>query len=224
MTRLLNRRTVRRLSQSLDGERGIEYFYGPFLSAAVAGRNDAAARLIMTMALDNDVSPRTVEEIILQSHLFLGFPAMIEAARIFADVTANGGKADGLPGAYSEKNCRDWNRQGTAKIKHIYGPAFDRLVQYVNSFSPQILTWMINDGYGQVLSRPGAPFPLRELSVVATLTVTSYENQLGAHIRGTLNVGVDPAMIRKAIRDCRYFCSDEHIKTAVHLLDKAVTT
>lgn len=215
---------MRRLSQSLDKERGIEYFYGPFLSAAIAGRDDAAARLIMTMALDDDVSPRSIEEIILQSHLFLGFPAMIEAARIFAEVTGDGGKADGLPGAYSGKDCRDWNRQGTAKIKHIYGPAFDRLVGYINSFSPQILTWMINDGYGQVLSRPGAAFPLRELSVIATLTVTSYENQLGAHIRGTLNVGVKSALIRKTMRNCRFFCTGDNIRTAVHILDKAVTT
>lgn len=223
MRHLLDRRTVRRLAQSLNGERGVEYFYGPFLSAAIAGRDDASARLVMAMALEDGVPARSVEEIILQSHLFLGFPAMIEAARIFADVSGNGGKGDGLPGAYSENDCRDWNRKGTAKIKHIYGSAFDRLVRYVNSFSPQILTWMINDGYGQVLSRPGAPFPLRELSVVATLTVTSYENQLGAHIRGTLNVGVESAMISKTIRNCRFFCSDDNIRTAIHLLNEAVT-
>lgn len=224
MTRPLDRRTVRRLSHGLDDRLGIEYFYCPFLSAAVAGRDDAATRLIMSMALDDGIAPRMIEEIILQSHLFLGFPAMIEAARMFADVTGDGGKADGLPGAYTAKECRDWNRQGTEKIKHIYGPAFGRLVKYINSFSPQILTWMINDGYGQVLSRPGASFLLRELSVVATLTVTSYENQLGAHIRGTLNVGVDPAVIRKTMRNCRYFCPDENVGTALHLLDQAVTT
>jgi len=224
MTRLLDRRTVRRLSRNLASERGIEYFYGPFLSGAIAGRDDEAARLIMTMALDDGMPSRTVEEILLQTHLFLGFPAMIEAARIFADVTGNSSRSDGLPGAYSPKDCHDWNRQGTIKIKRIYGPAFERLVRYINSFSPQILTWMINDGYGQVLSRPGAPFTLRELSTVATLTVTSYENQLGAHIRGTLNVGVEAALIRKTMRNCRYFCSDDNVRTAIHLLDEAVKT
>jgi 4-carboxymuconolactone decarboxylase len=224
MRHLLDRRTVRRLSQSLDGDHGIEYFYGPFLSAAIAGRDDAATRLVMSMALEDGVPARSLEEIILQSHLFLGFPAMIEAARIFADVAGKDRKGNNLPGAYSERDCRDWNRKGTAKIKHIYGPAFDRLVRYINSFSPQILTWMINDGYGQVLSRPGASFSLRELSVIGTLTVTSYENQLGAHLRGTLNVGVEPALIRKTIRNCRFFCSDDNIRTAIHLLNEAVTT
>lgn len=224
MTHVLDKRAVRRLSRNLDGEKGVEYFYMPFLSGAIAGRDDAATRLIMILALEEGIKPRMIEEIILQSHLFLGFPAMIEAARVFADVRGDHARSDGVPGAYSEKDCRDWNRQGTTKIKRLYGPAFGRLVRYINSFSPQILTWMINDGYGQVLSRPGAPFPLRELSVVATLTVTSYENQLGAHLRGTINVGVDPSLIRKAIHNCRFFCSNENIRMAVHLLDEAVTT
>lgn len=224
MIDVLDKRAVRRLSRNLHGEKGVEYFYMPFLSGAIAGRHDAAARLIMSLALEDGVKPRMIEEVILQSHLFLGFPAMIEAARIFAEVRGDHGKSDGLPGAYSEKDCRDWNRQGTTKIKRLYGPAFGRLVRYINSFSPQILTWMINDGYGQVLSRPGAPFPLRELSVVATLTVSAYENQLGAHIRGTLNVGVEPILIRKTMRNCRFFCSDDNIHKAIHLLDEAVTT
>jgi alkylhydroperoxidase/carboxymuconolactone decarboxylase family protein YurZ len=223
MTQLLDRRAVRRLARNLDAGMGNEYFYGPFLSGAIAGRDDAAARLIMTVALDDGVKPLTLEEIILQSHLFLGFPAMIETARIFADVCDNHGRSDGLPGAYSEKDCRDWNRLGTAKIKRLYGPAFARLVRYINSFSPQILTWMINDGYGQVLSRPGASFQLRELSVVATLTVTGYENQLGAHIRGALNVGVGSSLIKKTMRNCRFFCPDDNIREAIHLLDQAVT-
>jgi alkylhydroperoxidase/carboxymuconolactone decarboxylase family protein YurZ len=83
---------------------------------------------------------------------------------------------------------------------------------------------MINDGYGQVLSRPGASFPLRELSVVATLTITSYVNQLGAHIRGTLNVGVGPDLILRTMDQCRFFCTQSKIKRARKILSEAMAT
>ncbi len=217
----LDDKRLRRLIESFDRRRDIEYFYGPFLSAAIAGRDDAAMRLIMRAALDDGLKARMIDEIILQSHLFLGYPAMIEASRLFAGIHARRHKKNQLPGSYSMKDCREWNGEGMKKIKGIYGPAFNRLVKYINSFSPQILTWMINDGYGRVLSRRGASFHLRELSVIATLTVTSYTNQLGAHIRGALNVGAEPVMIALTMDNCRFFCSQAKIRTARKILSRS---
>jgi alkylhydroperoxidase/carboxymuconolactone decarboxylase family protein YurZ len=221
MVQPVDGRIMRHLVDSCDQCPGKEFFYGPFLSAAIAGRDEAAMRLIMKTALDDFIPAAMIDEIILQSHLFLGFPAMIEAARIFAAVNPQHHNRDYLPEPYSADECRDWNRDGLEKIRSIYGPAFDRLVHYINSFSPRILTWMINDGYGQVLSRPGASFALRELSVVATLTVTSYVNQLGAHIRGALNVGVDSGLIGRTMDNCRYFCSRAKIRAARKILVEA---
>jgi len=217
----INDRTLRGLVDTFDSDYGIEYFFGPFLSAAIAGRNEKAMLLIMKTALDNGLPIRMIDEIILQCHLFLGFPAMIEASRLFARIHSPRHNRNHLPQPYDAGECDGWNRKGMAKIKHIYGPAFDRLTEYINSFSPQVLTWMINDGYGQVLSRPGASFRLRELSVVATLTVTSYVNQLGAHVRGALNVGVNPNLLAKTMDNCRYFCSQAKVDRARKILDAA---
>lgn len=222
MAHPLDEKRLRLLAGRLDSRFGAAYFYCPFVSAAIAGRDEAAVRLILTGALDAGVAPKTLDEIILQSHLFLGFPAMIEASRMFAHIRKPRQNTSQIPAAYPADTCREWNRNGLAKIKRIYGPAFDRLVPYINSFSPQILTWMINDGYGQVLSRPGASFRLREVSVVATLTVTGYVNQLGAHIRGALNVGAPVDFIRWTMSNCRYFCSSSSVTGAQAILDKAV--
>jgi 4-carboxymuconolactone decarboxylase len=178
--------------------------------------------LILTEALNAKVAAKTLDEIILQSHLFLGFPAMIEASRIFADVRRPHHNTHQLPQAYSAATCREWNRNGLNKIRRIYGPAFDRLVPYINSFSPQILIWMVNDGYGQVLSRPGASFRLRETSVVATLTVTGYLNQLGAHIRGALNVGTPVEFLSWTMGNCEHFCPKSSVARARAILKKAV--
>ena len=213
-----------RLARPIAARYGRDFFFGPFLSAAIAGRDEAAMLLAIATALTEGVKPRTIDEIILQSHLFLGFPAMIEVSRLFADVQQTHRVSRRLPRPYALSRVQGWNRDGKAKVRSIYGTAFGRLVEYINSFSPQVLTWMINDGYGQVLSRPGASFPLRELSIVATLTVTGYENQLKAHIRGALNVGVDPDLIMRTITNCRCFCRRKNLTTAANTLAQAMGT
>lgn len=224
MASTLDKKVMRRLASGFDSPFGREYLYGPLLSAAMAGRDDDALRLIMTIALEDGVSRRTINEIILQSHLFLGFPAMIEASRTLAELTRPNNNRRQLPQPYRAAECRDWNSQGMLRIRRIYGDAFDRLVPYINSFSPQILTWMINDGYGRVLSRSGAAFRLRELSVVATLTVTAYAKQLKAHIRGALNFQVTPQLLASTIDNCGYFCSTAKVKTARKLMMRALET
>jgi 4-carboxymuconolactone decarboxylase len=218
MAHSLDDKRLRQLAQRFDGRLGQAYLYCPLLSAAMAAKDEKAIRLIMQWALDSNISNRTINEIILQSHLFLGFPAMIEASRLFAELNHRKHNRNHLPTAYNSKMCRAWNNDGLKKIRKIYGTAFDRLVSYINSFSPQVLTWMINDGYGQVLSRPGASFKLREISVVATLTVTSYKNQLSAHIRGALNLGVQPDLIERTINNCRFFCRSANIRSALEIL------
>lgn len=216
----LSDKQLDRLAGECSAHGDSSIFYCCLLSAAIAGRDEDAMRLIMKKAMDEKIPARVIDEIILQSHLFLGFPAMIEASRLFAEHSPVRRRSYRLPEPYSEEECQSWNKNGLDKIKRIYGSAFERLTSYINSFSPQILTWMINDGYGQVLSRPGASFHLRELSVVTILTVTSYQNQLQAHIRGALNFGIDPALIATAIGNCKYFCSPQKIETALRILSR----
>ncbi len=208
-----------RLARSFARRRPKVYFYCPLLSAAMAASDHKAVELIMRVAHEDGVRIKAIDEIILQSHLFLGFPAMIEAARLLAKIRGRRRQSNELPGPYAAADCRHWNQVGMKKIRRFYGHIFERLVNYVNSFSPQILTWMINDGYGQVLSRPGVSFKLRELSAVATLTVTGYENQLRAHIRGTINYGVERALIKTTVSNAGFFCSQTRVNKALEILD-----
>lgn len=214
--------TEQKLARQALMHKDKKLFFLPMLSAAMAARNESVCEMILRGSLDAGIASHAIDETILQSHLFLGFPAMIETARLFAKIRPRRYKKTQLPEAYGSKTVKEWNREGLKKIRRLYGPAFDRLVPYINSFSPQVLTWMINDGYGQVLSRPGLSFHLRELCIVATLTVTAYENQLGAHIRGAVHVGVDADELNRVISDCRYFCPQKNIKLALRILTKAV--
>ena len=53
------------------------------LSAALATRDGAAIDAALRAA-SADADPTTVEEVLLQSHLFVGFPAVLEAMRRWA--------------------------------------------------------------------------------------------------------------------------------------------
>lgn len=218
----LNKRRI----GSLAGKHGQRWssfsFYGPFLSAAIAqgARDNETVAMVMKKAINDGISLKQIDELILQSYLFLGFPAMIEASRILADLSGRSFRPLRLPRKYSKAQCQSWNLNGVKKMRRIYGSFFENLVGYIHSFSPQILGWMVNDGYGKVLSRPGISFDQRELCIVAILTVTGYQNQLRAHIRGAVNVGLEIELIEDVIENCRFFCTAQNVKDAQRILSR----
>jgi alkylhydroperoxidase/carboxymuconolactone decarboxylase family protein YurZ len=220
MIRSLDEKAIQRLHSTFRAPGRGPFFYCPLISAAIAAGDNRALKILFPMAIKDKVARKTIREIILQSHLFVGYPAMIEAARIFAPFHPVKKITGKIVAPYSPAEIKRWHREGSDKIRRLYGTQFPQLVSYINSFSPQILTWMVIDGYGRVLSRPGASFRLRELSTVATLTVTGYENQLLAHIRGTVNIGVEPPLIAQTIDNCRLFCAASKIKRAQKILNR----
>ena len=53
----------------------------------------------------------------------------------------------------------------------------------------QTREWLIMEGYGKTLSRPGCDTVTRELCIVAMLTVLGRKQQLTSHVRGALRAG-----------------------------------
>ena len=56
-------------------------------------------------------------------------------------------------------------------------------------FHPDLARWILEDGYGKVLSRPILSLRERELIVVAVLAALDLPLQLESHVRGALRVG-----------------------------------
>jgi 4-carboxymuconolactone decarboxylase len=65
---------------------------------------------------------------------------------------------------------------------------------------PDFSGWILEYGYGTVLSRPGLTPAQREIVAVAVLTAGGWERQLESHLRGALNAGADPGDVRRAVR------------------------
>jgi 4-carboxymuconolactone decarboxylase len=64
---------------------------------------------------------------------------------------------------------------------------------------PLLDDWMITEGYGKVLSRPGLDLPRRELCIVAACAATAQDRQLHSHLHGALNAGASAGAIDGAV-------------------------
>ena len=181
------------------------------LSAAIAAGvpEDIARRA--EGALQADATPEQVYETILQSYLFVGFPRAIEAFFAARPVLEDRG---GIPAAATPPDLAAQKRAGDALCGLVYGTNYERLLSTMRTLSPDLASWMILEGYGKTLSRPGLGPVEREYSIVAILTVTRMWRQLRSHAIGAVNVGGTRAGVREAIVLCRHWCRDDVIADA----------
>jgi len=128
-----------------------------------------------------------VEELLLQSLLMVGYPRTLVATALWR-------KAGGVPAPTSDpdadyKRVAEWRRRGEATCATVYGDHYRKLRENVAALHPALDAWMVAEGYGRTLSRPGLDLPLRELCVVAQTAVLDTPRQLHSHLRGALNAG-----------------------------------
>ncbi|MEI9963710.1 MAG: carboxymuconolactone decarboxylase family protein [Caulobacteraceae bacterium] len=81
--------------------------------------------------------------------------------------------------------------RGWETVGKINAPARDRQMQALWPLAPDFARWIVEAGYGDILSRPGLGLREREIATVAALTALgNAPAQLKAHIEGALNVGL----------------------------------
>src|SRR5689334_8880664 len=163
------------------------------LAAILAAGDEQAIRSALTDSVDA-ISPAWIEELILQSYLFCGFPRSLNAMREWRRLTGREEVAR-LEAADPEL----WRRRGEQTCRLVYGDMYDRLRVNIRALHPELDEWMIVEGYGKVLSRPGLDLPRRELCIVAACAVSEQDRQLHSHLHGAINVGAAPAVVHEAI-------------------------
>ncbi|NUO64137.1 MAG: carboxymuconolactone decarboxylase family protein [Gemmatimonadaceae bacterium] len=162
------------------------------LAAAVAAGSEAQVRRAMAEAVNID--PVWVEELILQSYLFAGFPRTLNAMREWR-------KVSGRPAperddrARAELNAAQWRADGEETCAKVYDGMYERLRENIAELHPALDAWMVVDGYGKVLSRPGLDLARRELCIVAVCAAAKQDRQLQSHLHGALNVGATPGQV-----------------------------
>lgn len=162
------------------------------LSAVLAGRDMEALREALAAA-GSEASSLAVEETLLQAYLFLGYPVALNAFAIWRDL----GGHEPAPGVIDEWPA--WSERGEAVCRTVYGGQYDRLRENVRALHPDMERWMVVEGYGKVLGRPGLELATRELCIVALLVVLGAPRQLYSHLRGALNAGATARDIEEAL-------------------------
>lgn len=165
-------------------------------AAAALGRRDLA-RVVLRLLLDRGVPAEGLREALLQTYLFAGYPRAINALAELAVLAPlpEGSAVDLEP---REQEGR-WLRDGRALCRRVYGQLYERLLRTMGRISPDLGRWMVVEGYGMVLSRPGLSPPERELCAVAALLPLDVPDQLRAHLRGALLMGASREEVLDAV-------------------------
>jgi len=90
--------------------------------------------------------------------------------------------------------------KGKETLARVTGANGAKTVESLQDIAPELGRWIVEWGYGQVLSRPALDLRTRELATVAALTALGHaQPQLRAHINGALNVGCKPEEVVEVI-------------------------
>lgn len=167
------------------------------LAVAIAGGTEGAIRDAMHRAVRQALNPDWVEELILQTYLFAGFPRALNAAREWRRVS--GRAAPTMDTDAVAPNVDEWRQRGEATCALVYGDMYERLRDNVRRLHPALDAWMVIEGYGKVLSRQALDLRRRELCIVATCAALDQERQLHSHLHGALHAGATVTQIGSAL-------------------------
>jgi 4-carboxymuconolactone decarboxylase len=156
------------------------------LAAAITASSEQAVRQEMTQAVGS-VQTEWVEELILQSYLFAGFPRALNAAREWRRISGRPAPAEDHDA--DERRGGEWRQRGERTCAIVYGRFYEPLRHNIAELHPALDAWMIVDGYGKVLSRPGLDLKRRELCIVAACAACGQDRQLHSHLHGALHAG-----------------------------------
>ncbi len=161
-----------------------------------------------------------VEELLLQSYLFCGFPRTLNATREWRRVSGVPAPATDRPGLASD--LASWRTAGEATCAVVYGRFYEKLRENIVLLHPALDEWMITEGYGKILSRPAMPLAQRELCIVAACVASEQERQLHSHLHGALNAGVPAPALHGALEALAGVVGPESLQKAVLLLERVV--
>lgn len=189
------------------------------IAAAIAARDEKTMRAVMEEGLDA-VDPVEVEEVILQSYLFAGFPRTLNAARIWRGVSGRAAP-DEDPDALA-LNASEWVRRGEETCAVVYGSSYELLRHNIRTLHPALDQWMITDGYGKVLSRPELSLRSRELCIVASCAASAQQRQLHSHLHGALNAGATGDELKAVLDSIADLAPPSELTKYENLLAKVV--
>lgn len=189
------------------------------LAAVIAAGSEEELRAAL-LERASAIPPVWVDELVVQSYLFCGFPRALNAAREWRRVSPApvplGDEADDVG------NAQRWLDRGVITCAAVYGSMYEKLRVNVRGLHPALDASMVVEGYGKILSRPGLDLPRRELCIVAACAASGQARQLHSHLHGSLNVGVPVSVLSAALDALGPVIGEERLRSARLLLARIV--
>ena len=182
------------------------------LSARITAGTEQDVRVGLAECARARVSDRWVEELVLQSYLFAGFPRALNAAREWRRAGERAPARHGADDGYA--SVFDWRTRGEETCEVVYGRNYGKLRRNIRGLHSALDDWMIVEGYGKVLARAGLDLARRELCVVAACAAAGQDRQLHSHLHGALNAGATRDAVRATIEALEGVVSDAHLRRA----------
>lgn len=186
------------------------------IAGVVTVAEEDAIRAHLAAALSVVPSP-WIEEVLLQTYLFAGFPRALNATREWRRVSGREPPRDAEAVSDDGDLIATWRARGEQTCALVYDGMYERLRMNVRQLHPALDDWMVIEGYGKVLSRPGLDLARRELCIVASCAAAGQERQLLSHLHGALNVGVAADVVAAAIDALAGVVEANHVRAA-HML------
>ena len=165
------------------------------VAAQLAGGPEGDVRVALQAAALR-VNPEWVEEVILQTYLFAGFPRSLNGAREWRCIS---GRTAPLADEGEVFDGALWRERGEVTCETVYGRFYQQLRANIRDLHPALDSWMIVEGYGKGLSRPGLALWRRELCIVAACAIGRQDRQLHSHLHGALHAGASAAQVQATL-------------------------
>jgi 4-carboxymuconolactone decarboxylase len=185
------------------------------LAAAVATGNDKYLRESAERAVALQVPAEWVDELVLQSVLMVGWPRALMAMGVWRSIAGHDAPAQDPDIDYDA--AAGWYSRGQETCRIVYGENYEKLRANVRRLHPALDAWMIIEGYGRTLSRPGLDLIRRELCTVVQTAVLDTPHQLHSHLRGALNAGATTAQVGAALDAVKSLMTQEQSVKAENL-------
>jgi 4-carboxymuconolactone decarboxylase len=166
------------------------------VAAAIDNSSESALVTRMERCKAEGTKAEWLEELVLSAVLFAGFPKALVAAAALRG--AQPLRAD-MTDAGDYGSWEQWRARGEDTCRVIYGTGYDKLRRNVQALNPALDAWIVTDGYGRTISRPGLDLRRRELCAIAMLVPQNVPRQLHSHLRGALNAGASEADVDETL-------------------------
>lgn len=176
------------------------------ITAAAAVAAGEPGQLERAFAAAEAVPEAWMNELLLQSVLTAGWPRALTAAALWRRLS--GREAPEVDPDEDYSRLTEWLARGEEVCRVVYGTNYERLRANVRKLHPVLDSWMVIEGYGRTLARPGLDLRRRELCTVAQCAVLGVPRQLHSHLKGALHAGAAPAEVEAALDAARPFQTD----------------